>query len=182
MSINHRELCVQVRCTHTYIHTSTRCSPQRFRLMRWSSNQRRVTAAALRAQPHTAHSAQPSASPLLCVVDVHGDGATARRRSLWNFVALCRSLTFFVCALRSRLWTVDCGLCGLWSVDCLGVGLRGAVTYLLYPYLHEHNARTAPSQPHNTVASAKEVTRPLPRTHFHSLPLPHTVLVLLVLE
>ena len=108
--------------------------------------------------------------------------ATARRRSLWNFVALCRSLTFFVCALRSRLWTVDCGLCGLWSVDCLGVGLRGAVTYLLYPYLHEHNARTAPSQPHNTVASAKEVTRPLPRTHFHSLPLPHTVLVLLVLE
>jgi len=112
MSINHRELCVQVRCTHTCIHTSTRCSPQRFRLMRWSSNQRRVTAAALRAQPHTAHSAQPSASPLLCVVDVHGDGATA------FIVELCGTLSFAdVFCLCVAFAAVDCGLWTVWTVE-----------------------------------------------------------------
>ena len=112
MSINHRELCVQVRCTHTCIHTSTRCSPQRFRLMRWSSNQRRVTAAALRAQPHTARSAQPSASPLLCVVDVHGDGATA------FIVELCGTLSFAdVFCLCVASAAVDCGLWTVWTVE-----------------------------------------------------------------
>ena len=115
MSINHRELCVQVRCTHTYIHTSTRCSPQRFRLMRWSSNQRRGHCGC--SPSTTAHSAQRTA---FCVAFVvcgrrpwrRRDGATA------FIVELCGTLSFAdVFCLCVASAAVDCGLWTVWTVE-----------------------------------------------------------------